>query len=42
MAKICMEATGHLISSIGEETFAASLSNALKEIVPFDFTVIFG
>jgi DNA-binding CsgD family transcriptional regulator len=42
MAKICMEATGHLISSIGEETFAASLSNALKEIAQFDFTVVFG
>jgi len=42
MAKICMEATGHLISSIGEETFAATLSSALKEIAPFDFTVVFG
>lgn len=42
MAKICMESTGHLISSIGEETFATSLSNALKEIAPFDFTVMFG
>ena len=42
MAKICLEATGHLISSIGKETFAANLSNALKDIAPSDFTVVFG
>ena len=42
MVKICMDATGQLISSVGEETFAACLSNALKEIVPFDYTVVYG
>lgn len=42
MAKIFMEATGHLISSIGEEGFAANLSEALQVIAPFDYTVVFG
>lgn len=42
MAKICMEALGRLISSIGKQTFAANLSSALKDVAPFDFTVVFG
>lgn len=42
MTTILMEATGHLISSIGEESFAAELSKTLQEIAPFDFTVVFG
>jgi DNA-binding CsgD family transcriptional regulator len=37
-----MEATGQLISSVGEDSFASCLSNALREIAPFDFTVVFG
>jgi DNA-binding CsgD family transcriptional regulator len=42
MVKISMEATGQLISSIGESSFANCLSSALREIAPFDFTVVYG
>jgi DNA-binding CsgD family transcriptional regulator len=42
MVKTSMEATGQLISSIGGDSFAHSLSNALREIAPFDFTVVYG
>jgi DNA-binding CsgD family transcriptional regulator len=42
MVKISMEATGQLISNIGEDNFANCLSNALREVTPFDFTVVFG
>ena len=37
-----LEASGNLIASIGEPEFAKVLSNALKEIAPFDYTVVFG
>ena len=40
--KINLEAIGQLVSSIGGESFAISLSDALKEIAPFDYTVVFG
>ena len=40
--KISMEATGLLISSIREDNFASCLFNALKEVAPFDFAVVFG
>ena len=40
--KICLEATGHMISGIGKDDFPLRLSLALHEVVPFDFTVIFG
>jgi DNA-binding CsgD family transcriptional regulator len=36
------EATGGLISAIDTDQFAAKLSNALKGIALFDYTVIFG
>ncbi|MBS9718430.1 helix-turn-helix transcriptional regulator [Pseudohalocynthiibacter aestuariivivens] len=36
------KATGVVIEAVGTEDFAKSLSAALKGIVPFDFTVIFG
>jgi DNA-binding CsgD family transcriptional regulator len=42
MVKISMEATGQLISSIGEDNFAHCLSTALREVAAFDFTVVFG
>ena len=42
MVKTSMEATGLLISSIKEDSFANCLSNALREVAPFDFTVVFG
>lgn len=35
-------ATGELISAIGTDRFAANLSNALKGIAAFDYTVVFG
>lgn len=35
-------ATGALISAIGTETFAAELSNVLRGIAAFDYTVVFG
>ena len=37
-----IDATGDLISAIGTDAFAETLSNALKEIAPFDYTVMFG
>ena len=36
------EATGQLIADIGGTAFATSLSGALQEIAPFDYTVVFG
>lgn len=36
------EATGDLISAIDTDDFASKLSNALKGIAPFDYTVVFG
>lgn len=40
--KSAIEATGALIDAIGTEQFGPALSGALKEIAPFDYTVIFG
>ncbi|MDX1780829.1 MAG: LuxR C-terminal-related transcriptional regulator [Thalassovita sp.] len=37
-----VEATGELISAIGTDEFAAKLSNSLKGIASFDYTVVFG
>lgn len=37
-----IEATGALIDAIGTDGFAQTLSDALKGIAPFDYTVIFG
>lgn len=34
--------TGRLIDAIGRDDFAGTLSAGLREIAPFDFTVIFG
>jgi DNA-binding CsgD family transcriptional regulator len=36
------EATGQLIADIGGTAFSTSLSGALQEIAPFDYTVVFG
>lgn len=36
------ETTGDLIAAIDTDDFAAKLSNALKGIAPFDYTVVFG
>ena len=36
------EATGQLIADIGGTAFATSLSGALQEIAPFNYTVVFG
>ncbi|NIZ62451.1 helix-turn-helix transcriptional regulator [Sedimentitalea sp. CY04] len=35
-------ATGTLIESIGSENFAQAMSDTLKGIAPFDYTVVFG
>ncbi|WP_114285363.1 LuxR C-terminal-related transcriptional regulator [Candidatus Halocynthiibacter alkanivorans] len=40
--KTWLEPTGTLIGAIGSEHFAGRLSDALKQIVPFDYTVVFG
>ncbi len=40
--KTMFEATGALIDAIGSESFAQTLSEALKGIVEFDYTVVFG
>ncbi|WIY24467.1 helix-turn-helix transcriptional regulator [Parasedimentitalea psychrophila] len=40
--KDLIKATGTLIDTIGTDQFAQTLSDALKGIVPFDYTVIFG
>jgi DNA-binding CsgD family transcriptional regulator len=37
-----MQALGQLISSLEKDNFASSLSSALREVAPFDFTVVFG
>ena len=37
-----INATGSLIDAIGTEQFAQKLSDALKGIAPFDYTVVFG
>lgn len=37
-----LNSTGELISNIGQDGFAKSLSAALKGITDFDFTVVFG
>lgn len=37
-----IEPTGAVIEAIGTEAFARLLSTALKGVVPFDYTVIFG
>ena len=40
--KFDFDPTGQLICDIGKSAFGASLSAALQEIVPFDYTVVFG
>lgn len=40
--KTLFEPTGGVIAAIGSEAFAESLSNALKCVAPFDYTVVFG
>lgn len=40
--KTLIEATGTLIDAIGSEHFAQTLSDALKGIATFDYTVVFG
>ena len=40
--KVLYEATGTLIDAIGTESFAQTLSDALRQITPFDYTVVFG
>lgn len=42
MMKDLINATGALIDAIGTERFAQTLSDALKSIAPFDYTVVFG
>jgi len=37
-----IEATSAMIDAIGTDSFAKELSNALKGIAPYDYTVIFG
>lgn len=37
-----LDAAGKVIAAIGSDTFAKTLSAALQEIAPFDFTVVFG
>ncbi|WP_212526013.1 helix-turn-helix transcriptional regulator [Actibacterium sp. MT2.3-13A] len=37
-----IEASGRIVDAIGTAGFPATLSNALREIAPFDFTVVFG
>lgn len=37
-----IEATGQLVDSIEADDFANTLSNTLRTIAPFDFTVVFG
>jgi len=39
--KSLIEMTGPLIDDIGSEIFAKTLSDTLKTITPFDYTVIF-
>lgn len=40
--KVPYEATGTLIDAIGTESFPQTLSDALRQITPFDYTVVFG
>jgi len=40
--KDVINATGALIDAIGTDQFAQTLSDALKGIAPFDYTVVFG
>lgn len=40
--KFDFDPTGQLICDIGKSAFGASLSAALQEIAPFDYTVVFG
>lgn len=40
--KVLYEATGTLIDAIGTKSFAQTLSDTLRQITPFDYTVMFG
>jgi len=37
-----LEAAGRVVDAIGTPRFPATLSNALREVAPYDFTVVFG
>jgi DNA-binding CsgD family transcriptional regulator len=37
-----LKESGDLVAAIGESNFSQVLSNSLKEITPFDYTVVFG